>query len=523
MKDSAFTSTWAPTEQSPLLRVAATCHSPLVEITARALHWRWITHEVTVIVCFLQSAGVWEEQHLGVGVDGDVELHRFLVAAQEVGHGATFWLRLGEGAAVDLSAGLTRGALSWKKSDLLLLDTPEQWGAARGVRQGLQISQLRDIVAVRYATLPLTEDHYILTAPVGIKVSVQVNPDAAASLAHWAIFPPHSVLDKETEPIPDIFFLAIERNCSEVLLCAYRSPGVVVAVRVQHRQDVDVHTVQDGGDVPVPTILVQRLRNSVIHQFSNLWKANRQRCVLLHLQHVKMTHMLNEPQTEGMGDPLPGVDPTVDPHGLLARSVVQRELRAGWRSSKEQMKKVKSYMQITKRKVPCQELNLQPNNCATCHPRNKLNSGININTNTPWEHTEAASQLRSQSGGVLLWQGFPAGFCWSTHKSANAHSKYKCALIQPIGQCRKKHHGGQRLEVNSGGQRLTAPSTYFFQVVIFFVKTNAAPWVRRVVPRLHFNQLICIVQQNPKMESQLRSRASRICMKRNVLGREAHS
>lgn len=45
-------------------------------------------------------------------MDGDVELHRVLVAAQEVGHSATLWLRLGEGAAVDLSAGLIRGALS---------------------------------------------------------------------------------------------------------------------------------------------------------------------------------------------------------------------------------------------------------------------------------------------------------------------------------------------------------------------------------------------------------------------------
>lgn len=60
-----------------------------------------------MVLRFLQSAGVWEEQHLGVGVDGDVELHRVLVAAQEVSHGATLWLRLGEGATVDLTAGVT--------------------------------------------------------------------------------------------------------------------------------------------------------------------------------------------------------------------------------------------------------------------------------------------------------------------------------------------------------------------------------------------------------------------------------
>lgn len=37
--------------------------------------------------------------------------------------------------------------------------------------------------------------------------------------------------------------------------------------------------------------------------------------------------------------------------------------------------------------------------------------------------------------------------------------------------------------------------------MIFFIESDAAPWVRRVVSCLHFNQLICIVQQNPKTES----------------------
>lgn len=84
------------------------------DITARALHWRdgRSAHQVTVVLCFLQSARVGEEQHLGVGVDGDVELHRVLVAPQEVGHGATLWLRLGEGATVDLGAGVAGSALS---------------------------------------------------------------------------------------------------------------------------------------------------------------------------------------------------------------------------------------------------------------------------------------------------------------------------------------------------------------------------------------------------------------------------
>lgn len=103
-----------------------------------------------------------------------------------------------------------------------------------------------------------------LTAPVGIKVSVQVNPSAAAPLTDRAVFPPHSVLGKEREPIQNIFSPANEPNSIEILACAYRSPGVVVPVRVQHGQDVDVHTVQDGGDVLVLTVFVQRLRKSII-------------------------------------------------------------------------------------------------------------------------------------------------------------------------------------------------------------------------------------------------------------------
>lgn len=37
--------------------------------------------------------------------------------------------------------------------------------------------------------------------------------------------------------------------------------------------------------------------------------------------------MAYEPQAEGWGDPLSGVDPAVDPHGLLVQPVVQRQLR----------------------------------------------------------------------------------------------------------------------------------------------------------------------------------------------------
>lgn len=62
---------------------------------------------------FIKTAGIWEEEHLRVGVDADVKLNCVLVSAQEVGHGPGLWLGLGERAAVDLGAAIMRGSLSW--------------------------------------------------------------------------------------------------------------------------------------------------------------------------------------------------------------------------------------------------------------------------------------------------------------------------------------------------------------------------------------------------------------------------
>lgn len=64
-------------------------------------------------------------------------------------------------------------------------------------------------------------------------------------------------------------------------------------------------------------------------------------------------------------------------------------------------------------------------------------------------------------------------------------------------------------------------NTYILQIVISLVETAAAPWVRRVVPHLHFDQLVCVGQQHPKTRSQVRHETSgqtsrlthRICRK----------
>lgn len=71
----------------------------------------------------------------------------------------------------------------------------------------------------------------------------------------------------------------------------------MVAVRVQHGQNVYVHIVQDGGDVAVLTISVQRLRNKVIRQFFYFCQQIGR---VASCPRFKLTHVLDEPQTEGV-------------------------------------------------------------------------------------------------------------------------------------------------------------------------------------------------------------------------------
>lgn len=57
--------------------------------------------------------GVGVEQHLGVGVDGDVGLDTLLVLPQELGHCLDLWLGLREGSAVRVITGLGGCTLLW--------------------------------------------------------------------------------------------------------------------------------------------------------------------------------------------------------------------------------------------------------------------------------------------------------------------------------------------------------------------------------------------------------------------------
>ena len=99
-----------------------------------------------------------------------------------------------------------------------------------------------------------------LTAPVGVKVPVEVDPDAGAALANRAVLPPHSILghgkqDAEESPSPHshpshIFYLVLSYCC----------PRVTVPIRVHNRQDVDIHVVQNVSYVAVLPVKRQGLR-----------------------------------------------------------------------------------------------------------------------------------------------------------------------------------------------------------------------------------------------------------------------
>lgn len=58
--------------------------------------------------------GVGVEQHLGVGVDGDVGLDTLLVLPQELGHCLDLWLGLREGSAVRVITGVGGCTLLWQ-------------------------------------------------------------------------------------------------------------------------------------------------------------------------------------------------------------------------------------------------------------------------------------------------------------------------------------------------------------------------------------------------------------------------
>lgn len=63
-----------------------------------------VTDQLAVVLCQLEGVGVWEEQQLRVGVDGEIGLDDGLVFADEISHVLDLNLRLRLGATEGIAA-----------------------------------------------------------------------------------------------------------------------------------------------------------------------------------------------------------------------------------------------------------------------------------------------------------------------------------------------------------------------------------------------------------------------------------
>lgn len=114
--------------------------------------------------------------------------------------------------------------------------------------------------------LTLLGRHYgvrgTLTAPVGIKVSVEV--DSVAVVVDRAVLPPHSVL-RQTIKIHrqgEKSCIILNHYAHKYHCCCVHShccPCVTVSIRVHHRQDINIHVIQNGSDVWVDVVKRQGL------------------------------------------------------------------------------------------------------------------------------------------------------------------------------------------------------------------------------------------------------------------------
>lgn len=69
-------------------------------------------YQLTVVCSQVVGIGVWEEEQLGVRMDGEVGLDGSFVAADEVGDVLDFNLRLRSAPTVNVAAGIVGGSES---------------------------------------------------------------------------------------------------------------------------------------------------------------------------------------------------------------------------------------------------------------------------------------------------------------------------------------------------------------------------------------------------------------------------
>lgn len=96
--------------------------------------------------------------------------------------------------------------------------------------------------------------------------------------------------------------------------------GVLVAVDVEDRQNVYVHLVEQAGHFSIAAKGRQSLRTEV---------ENRASTVMILSPSSTVAHLFDEPLTESRGDPLSGVDATVDENGRLGNAGLSAELEDG--------------------------------------------------------------------------------------------------------------------------------------------------------------------------------------------------
>lgn len=127
-----------------------------------------------MVLRLIKGVGIWEDEHLGVGVDGDVELNYVLVSAQKVGHSLRLGLRLRKRPAVDFLARILRGSLNWAQQRHVTL-----WKLQRPLHDQRVRPHMRK-----------KKGKGKLTAPIDIKVSVEVNANAKTQITDGTVLPP---------------------------------------------------------------------------------------------------------------------------------------------------------------------------------------------------------------------------------------------------------------------------------------------------------------------------------------------
>lgn len=292
-----------------------------------------------------------------------------------------------------------------------------------------------------------------LTAPVGIKVSVEVGSDAGAHPAapaaqlDRAVLPPHPVLKQKAWLQLKLLPLQLLKHLiyHRCFTWSYCCPCVFVSIRVHNRQDVDVHVVQYVGNVGVKLVKCQRLgekeffsekKQELLHDTSHGRQSNW-------YSHIVWTiSRTQEKSTLWRGCHSQSTWPS---YSVCYLETAEEE-RFTWGLVWKQSHSSLSYFTACWLSVPLEQI-------------------------------VVAFHMRSQWERFWLYWGCPVWSCLSKDRSViEAACLYVNAMLW-----------GKDLNV-----RFVA--AYVLQVVIFLIESCTASWVCWVIFRLHLNQLVGVGQ-----------------------------